>query len=78
VPNYTNLRTTEDADSRQTLAPGSRPLGRVIATIDEYNANVPEDPWVCPCGEVLDKPGDPAVIEVPQPDYLVAKAVKSR
>jgi hypothetical protein len=48
-----------------------------VRTIDEYaNANVPEDPWVCPCGEVLDNPCDPDVMAVHQPHYLAAKAAR--
>jgi hypothetical protein len=30
-------------------------------------------PFVCPCREVLDNPGDPAVMAVRQPHYLAAK-----
>ena len=45
-----------------------------IAKIDKYaRANVPKDPWVCPCGEVLENPTDPAVMAVHQPHYLAAK-----
>jgi hypothetical protein len=49
-------------------------IANIIATIDDYaRANVPADPFVCPCGEVLDNPGDAAAIAVHQPHYLAAK-----
>jgi hypothetical protein len=49
---------------------------KLIATIDEFvRANVPE-PWICPCGEVLKNPGDPAVMAVHRPHYFAAKAAR--
>jgi hypothetical protein len=49
-------------------------IAGIIATSEEYaHANVPADPFVCPCGEVLDNPTDPAVMAVHHPHYMAAK-----
>jgi hypothetical protein len=55
-------------------------IAGMIATIDEFAcATGPEPKWRCPCGEVLDNPGDPAVMAVHQPHYLSArKTAQSR
>src|SRR5262249_35016144 len=39
-------------------------------------ANVPADPYRCPCGEVLNDPLDPAVMAIHQPHYAAAKAAR--
>jgi len=54
-----------------------RGVANIIRIGDECaHANVPSDPFVCPCGEVLDDPTDPAVMAVHQPHYLAAKAAR--
>jgi hypothetical protein len=42
------------------------------ASTSTRNANVPANSWVCPCGEVLENPGDLAVA-VHQPHYLTGR-----
>ena len=52
-------------------------IARIIATSEEYaRANVPADPFVCPCGEVLDEPCNPAVMAIHQPHHAAAKAAR--
>jgi hypothetical protein len=52
-------------------------IAHIIATSEEYaRANVPPDPFMCPCGAVLDDPCDPAVMAIHQPHYAAAKAAR--
>jgi hypothetical protein len=36
------------------------------------------DPFVCPCGTVVNDPLDPAVMAIHQPHYAAAKAARQR
>ena len=52
-------------------------IAHINATSEEYaRANVPADPFVCPCGAVLNDPLDPAVMAIRQPHYAAAKAAR--
>jgi hypothetical protein len=52
-----------------------RGVANITRIADECaRETVPSDPFVCPCGAVLNDPLDPAVMAVHQPHYAAAKA----
>ena len=54
-----------------------RGVANIMRISDEYaRANVPADPFVCPCGAVLNDPLDPAVMAIHLPHYAAAKAAR--